>query len=154
VRPDGARGARCGPVWKGAGERVIPVLDGALSNTAATGLILGGGALGSGLFVLGLTMLALRRNAREEARERHRLQQVRATARSRASRSAGTAVDELGTHDPYPPQPYSPQEPGSHQPYSRPYKLPRQESHGKTNGHRPPGSNFPTAPYGGPEDEG
>ena len=132
---------------------MVPVLDGALSNTAATGLILGGGALGSGLLVLGLTVLALRRNAKEEARERHRLQQVRATARSRASRSAGTAVDELGTHDPYPPQPYTPQEPASHQPYSRPYKLPRQESHGKTNGHRPPGSGFPTTPYGGPEEE-
>lgn len=132
---------------------MVPVLDGALSNTAATGLILGGGALGAGLLVLGLTVLALRLNARDEARERDHRQQVRATARSRTSRSAGTTVDELGAHDPYPPQPYTPQDPGSHQPYSRPYRVPKQESHGKTNGHRPPGSGFPTTPYGGSEDD-
>lgn len=136
------------------GGHVDPVLDSALSNTAATGLILGGGALGSGLLVLGLTVLALRRGAKEEARERQRRQRVRATAHSRTARSAGTAVDELGAHDPYPPQPYSSQDPGSHQPYSRPYKVPKQESHGKTNGHRPPGSGFPTAPYASPEDDG
>lgn len=144
-------------VREGVGERVDPVLlYGALDNTAATGLILGGGAVGSGLLVLVLTVLALRRSAKEEARERQRRQRVRAAARSRARRSAGTAVDELGAHDPYPPQPYSPKEPVSHRPYSRPYKVPKQESHGKTNGHRPPGSagaGIPTAPYSPPEDE-
>jgi hypothetical protein len=144
--------------WEGVGERVDPVQYGALGNTAATGLILGGGAVGSGLLVLVLTVLALRRNAKEEMRERQRRQQVRAAARARARRSAGTAVDELGAHDRYPPQPYSPQEPVSHQPYSRPYKVPKQpkqQAHGATNGHRPPGSagaGLPKTPYSPPED--
>ena len=142
------------------GDGVNPVLDAALSDTAATGLILGGGALGCGLLVLGLTVLAIRRGAKAEALER-REQRVRAAAasRGRAKRSmAGTAVDELGAYDPYPQQPYSAQEPVSHQPYSRPYKLPRQEPHGATNGHhRPPGpsaAGLPGTPYPPPDDEG
>lgn len=126
------------------------VLDSALSDTAATGLILGGGALGCGILVMGLTVLAIRRGAKAEALERRRRQQMKAAARTRATRgagsatAAGTAVDELGTHDPYPRQPYSAREPRSHQPYSRPYRVPKQEAskqgapHVATNGHRPP----------------
>ena len=137
---------------------MYPVLDGALSDTAATGLILGGGAVGCGLLVLGLTVLAIRRGARAEALERQHRQRVRATARSRARAAApGTAVDEAGAHDAYPPQPYSAHEPKSHRPYSRPYRVPRQDTHGTTNGHRPPGSTaagIPGTPYPPPEDEG
>jgi hypothetical protein len=145
---------------------VYPVLDGALSDTASTGLILGGGAVGCGLLVLGLTVLALRRGARAEALERERRQRVRATAHTRSKRASaaaaaaaatkGTAVGELGAHDPYPPQPYSSHEPGSHQPYSRPYRVPKQEPHAATNGHRPAGTNatgIPGAPYTPPDDE-
>ena len=44
--------------------------DGALSNSASAGLILGAGAVGSGLLVLTLTVLAVRRGARAEALER------------------------------------------------------------------------------------
>jgi len=87
----------------------------ALSDTAATGLILGGGALGCALLVLGLTVLAVRRGAREE------------------------------------------REAKKHLPYSTPYKVPRQEQHGSTNGHRPPnstGSGIPSTPYAPPHDEG
>jgi hypothetical protein len=140
------------------GGGVYPVLDGALSDTAATGLILGGGAVGCGLLVLGLTVLAIRRGAKAEALERRHRQQVRATARSRArAAAAGSATDEAGPHDPYPPQPYSKHEPKSHRPYARPYRVPRQEAHGATNGHRPPGSTaagLPSTPYPPPEDEG
>ncbi|HET9171431.1 MAG TPA: hypothetical protein VFN97_18470 [Actinospica sp.] len=105
-------------------------LVGALSDTAATGLILGGGALGSGLLVLGLTVLAVRRGAREERRRR-------AAARARARRTVlrTAAAADSGPHDHYPQQPYSAAEPTSHQPYSRPYSLPRQDSPAKTNGH-------------------
>lgn len=44
--------------------------SGALSDTASAGLILGAGAVGSGLLVLGLTVLAVRRGARAAERER------------------------------------------------------------------------------------
>src|SRR6185312_11083219 len=57
----------------------------ALSDTAATGLILGGGALGCGLLVLGLTVLALRRGAREGRRA--------PSARAVDVRRAGRAAD-------------------------------------------------------------
>ncbi|HTJ68271.1 MAG TPA: hypothetical protein VL551_12130 [Actinospica sp.] len=110
------------------------VYAGALSDTAATGLILGAGALGSGLLVLGLTVLAVRRGNREEELRR-RGEAERARARRTAAR---IALIEPGAHDPYPQQPYSPTEPKSHQPYSRPYKLPRQGSLGATNGHVEP----------------
>ena len=147
-----------GPV--AAGARVT-----ALSETASTGLILGGGALGCGLLVLGLTVLALRRGAREEqnARSAQKVhagavgqrggRPVRGGRGGRGGRGAGAQLP----HDPYPSQPYSPQEPKTHKPYSRPYKLPRQEQHGSTNGHRPPGpaaTGIPTTPYTPPEDEG
>jgi hypothetical protein len=146
----------------------------ALTDTAATGLILGGGALGCGLLVLGLTVLAVRRGEREEQRARAAQKVAAGTVRqgdeqpTRATRTARTGRTgrggrsgrsrsraELG-HDPYPPQPYSPQEPKTHQPYSRPYKVPRQEQHGSTNGHRPPdstGTGLPTTPYPPPDDE-
>ena len=140
---------------------MYPTVDGALSNTAATGVILGAGALGSGLLVLTLTVLAIRRGARAEELERQRERPVRTAARSRTKRAAAvTAVDELGAHDPYPRQPYSAGEPGSHQPYSRPYKVPKQEAHGlangHSNGHRPPGTaatGIPTTPYAPPDEE-
>jgi len=105
-----------------------PGVEGALSNTAATGLILGSGAIGSGLLVLGLTVLAIRRGARAEREQRRRA----ATTRARAT---GRATDAPGGHDPYPRQPYSAAEPTSHRPYSRPYKVPEQGSPGLTNGH-------------------
>jgi hypothetical protein len=111
----------------------------ALSGTAATGLILGAGALGSGLLVLGLTVLAVRRGNRAE-REQLRLrgESERAAALTRGERTAGRiTLTEPGSHDPYPQQPYSAAEPGSHRPYSRPYTPPMQDSLGATNGHAP-----------------
>lgn len=133
------------------GGGVYAVLDSALSDTAATGLILGGGALGCAILVLGLTVMAIRRGAKAEALDRRRGQQAKAAARTArragststatppASSAADTDVDDPGPHDPYPRQPYSAQEPRSHQPYSRPYRVPKQEApHAATNGHRPP----------------
>jgi hypothetical protein len=139
----------------------------ALSETASTGLILGGGALGCGLLVLGLTVLAVRRGAKEEqdARTAQRVAAGAVKAKQRGGRPARPGRPGRGgrgrpgpepPHDPYPRQPYSPQEPKSHQPYSRPYKLPRQEQYGSTNGHRPPDSaatGIPATPYTPPEDE-
>jgi hypothetical protein len=145
----------------------------ALTDTAAAGLILGGGALGCALLVLGLTLLALRRSAREEeqARSAQKVaagavgqgdgQATRAVRGGRAGRAgrggrAGRSRRSEFAHDPYPQQPYSSQEPKTHQPYSRPYKVPRQEEYGRTNGHRPPDSNgtgLPTTPYTPPDDE-
>ena len=49
---------------------MYPSVDGALSNTASAGLILGAGAVGSGLLVLALTVLAVRRGARAAKLER------------------------------------------------------------------------------------
>lgn len=148
----------------------------ALTDTAAAGLILGGGALGCALLVLGLTLLALRRSAREEeqARSAQKVaagavgqgdgQATRAVRGGRTGRTgragrggrAGRSRRSEFAHDPYPQQPYSSQEPKTHQPYSRPYKVPRQEEYGRTNGHRPPDSNgtgLPTTPYTPPDDE-
>jgi hypothetical protein len=138
----------------------------ALSQNADAGLILGGGALGCGLLVLGLTVLALRRGAREEEKART-AQKVHAgavgqrgarpTRPGRSARATRGGERESTPHDPYPPQPYSSQEPKTHKPYSRPYKVPRQEQHGSTNGHHPPGSaatGIPTTPYTPPDDEG
>jgi hypothetical protein len=114
----------------------------ALSGSAATGLILGAGALGSGLLVVGLTVLAVRRGNREEELRRRGTAPAAARTRARAAARAGgkraaepDAPIVPGEHDPYPRQPYSAAEPGSHQPYSRPYKLPRQDSLGAGNGH-------------------
>ncbi|HEX4788285.1 MAG TPA: hypothetical protein VH372_07465 [Actinospica sp.] len=141
------------------GDDVYPMFDGALSDTAATGLILGGGAVGCGLLVLGLTVLAIRRGARAEALERQGGQRLRTAARSRSKRvsASTTAVDELGAHDAYPPQPYSAHEPASHKPYSRAYRVPKQDSHAaSTNGHRPPDSTtagLPTTPFPPPDDD-
>lgn len=111
-------------------------LESSLSSTAATGLILGAGALGSGLLVMGLTVLAVRRGNREEELRR-RGEAARVTTRSRAKRSAARTATlvEPGAHDAYPQQPYSTTEPRSHKPYSRPYTVPRQDSLGATNGH-------------------
>ena len=136
----------------------------ALSDNAAAGLILGGGALGCGLLVFGLTMLAVRRSAREEQEERATQKVVAGAvgqrpgrARGRGARAGRVGAGVEAPHDPYPPQPYSTREPHTHKPYSRPYKVPRQEQHGSTNGHRPPDSTatgIPTTPYTPPDDEG
>jgi hypothetical protein len=108
----------------------------ALSNEAATGLIIAAGAGGSFALVLALTLLTVRRSERKVARRE----------REMASVGAGNGRDT------YPPQPYSPHEPHSHRPFSRPYQIPRQESaHGTTtNGSRPTGSTgaeLPMAPW-------
>ncbi|MBR7837541.1 hypothetical protein KDL01_29955, partial [Actinospica durhamensis] len=77
--------------------------------------------------------------------------------RGRGGRAGRVGAGVESPHDPYPPQPYSTKEPRTHKPYSRPYKVPRQEQHGSTNGHRPPDSTatgIPTTPYTPPDDEG
>ena len=116
----------------------------ALSDGAATVLIIALGAGGSFAVVLLATVLTIRRSARKAARERKR---------EMATVGGGNGQDA------YPPQPYSPREPKSHRPYSRPYRIPRQDSghaHGSTNGSRPtgsPGTGVPTAPWPPKDDE-
>ncbi|HEV3173163.1 MAG TPA: hypothetical protein VGZ32_22640 [Actinocrinis sp.] len=112
----------------------------ALSDGAATGLIIAAGAGGSFALVLALTLLTVRRTERKVARRERKM----------------AAVGAGNGRDTYPPQPYSPQEPHSHRPFSRPYQIPRQESaHGEaTNGSRPTGSNgteLPMAPWPPPK---
>ncbi len=137
---------------------VIGAQFAALSDGAATGLIIAIGAGGSFAVVLALTVLTIRRSEREAARDRHpaavggsaggvRPGRVRTGGRSRRGRSSVLGADS--GQDPYPPQPYSPQEPRSHRPYSRPYKIPRQDSGTHhANGSRPPGSTgVPTTPW-------
>ena len=108
----------------------------ALSDGAATGLIIALGAGGSFLVVVLATVLTVRRSERKAARERQL-----------ATVGGGNGQDA------YPPQPYTPKEPKSHRPYSRPYRIPRQDAgqaHGSTNGSRPAGSTgtgVPTAPW-------
>lgn len=92
----------------------------AISDGVATALIAGISAGGSFALVLSAMMISLRRSRR---------------------RDPGRSDDAAAAHDPYPRQPYSPAEPGSHQPYSRPYKVARrQAAHGATNGSRPSGA--------------
>lgn len=114
----------------------------ALSDGAATGLIIAAGAGGSFALVLVLTLLTVRRSERKAARTRH---------------SQMATVGAGNGQDVYPPQPYSPEEPRSHRPYSRQYRIPRQESgHASTNGSRPTGSagtGLPTTPWPPQEDE-
>lgn len=115
----------------------------ALSDGAATGLIIAVGAGGSFVLVLAVTVFTVRRSERK-------------AARSRENRLA--TVGGGNGRDAYPPQPYSPDEPHSHRPYSRPYRIPRQDNgHGATNGSRPTGSaggsGIPTAPWPPQEDE-
>ncbi len=114
----------------------------ALSDGAATGLVIAAGAGGSFALVLVLTLMTVRRSERKAAR----------TPESQmATVGAGKGQDA------YPPQPYSPDEPRSHRPYSRPYRIPRQDNgHGATNGTRPngsPGTGLPMKPWPPQEDE-
>jgi hypothetical protein len=112
----------------------------ALSDGAATGLIIAAGAGGSFALVLTVTVLTMRRSERKAARERQM-----------ATVGGGQGQGQ----DAFPPQPYSPNEPHSHRPYSRPYRIPRQESgHTSTNGSRPTGSaGVPTSPWPPKNDE-
>ena len=112
----------------------------ALSDGAATGLIIAAGAGGSFALVLGITLVTIRRAERRAARSERRM----------ASVGAGNGRDT------YPSQPYSQDEPRSHRPFSRPYTIPRQDSHGATNGSRPAdsaGAGLPTAPWPPSNDE-
>ena len=112
----------------------------ALSDGAATGLIIAAGAGGSFALVLGITLLTVRLAERRAARRDRRM----------------AAVGAGNGRDTYPPQPYSPDEPTSHRPFSRAYQIPRQDSHGATNGSRPAGSagaGLPTAPWPPQNDE-
>lgn len=109
----------------------------ALSDGAATGLIIGIGAGGSFLLVVVATVISMRRSVRKTSREREL-----------ATVGGGNGGDG---RDAFPPQPYSPDEPRSHRPYSKPYQIPRQDNgRPSTNGHRPAessGSGVPTAPW-------
>jgi hypothetical protein len=112
----------------------------ALSDGAATGLIIAVGAGGSFALVLVLTLLTTRRSERKAVRARE-----------------GQMARVGGGQDAYPPQPYSPDEPRSHRPYSRQFRIPRQDNgHGSTNGSRPTGgagSGIPMAPWPPKEDD-
>jgi hypothetical protein len=125
----------------------------ALSDGTATGLIIALGAGGSFAVVLAVTLLTIRRSERREAGERR----------------MATVGGGSDGQDAYPPQPYSAQEPHTHRPYSRPYRIPRQDTgtgsgtgtetgtgHASTNGSRPTGSTgtgVPTAPWPPTNDE-
>lgn len=115
----------------------------ALSDGAATGLVIAAGAGGSFALVLVLTLVTVRRSERKAA--------------ARAPESQMATVGAGKGQDAYPPQPYSPDEPRSHRPYSRPYRIPRQDNgHGSTNGTRPngsPGTGIPMKPWPPQEDE-
>lgn len=109
----------------------------ALSDGAATGLIIAIGAGGSFALVLLVTVVTMRRSVRKTSRERQM-----------ATVGGG---DGAQAQDAYPPQPYSPDEPRSHRPYSRRYQIPRQDTgRAATNGHRPAestGTGVPTDPW-------
>lgn len=94
----------------------------ALSDGAATGLIIAVGAGGSFVLVVLLTVITMRRSERKTSRERQM-----------------AAVGGRGDgQDAYPPQPYSADEPRSHRPYSKQYRIPRQDTgRPSTNGSRP-----------------
>ena len=109
----------------------------ALSDGAATGLIIAVGAGGSFALVLVLTLLTVRRSERRAIRTRQN---------HMATVGGGDGQDA------YPPQPYSANEPRSHRPYSRQFRIPRQENgHGAKNGSRPTGGStgteIPMAPW-------
>lgn len=112
----------------------------ALSDGAATGLIIAIGAGGSFLLVLALTVVTMRRSERKASHQRQM-----------ATVGGGNGQDA------YPPQPYSPDDPHTHRPYSRPYQIPRQQNgHAPTNGSRPSGSTgtgLPMAPWPPKNDE-
>lgn len=113
----------------------------ALSDGSATGLIIAVGAGGSFALVLVLTLVTVRRSERK-------------AARTRQSQMATVGVGN--GQDAYPPQPYSPDEPRSHRPYSRQFRISRQDGGHATNGSRPSGSagtGLPTTPWPPQEDE-
>lgn len=119
----------------------------ALSDGAATGLIIAIGAGGSFLLVVVAMMVTTRRSVRKTSQDREM-----ATVGGGKRRGEGQAQQ-----DAYPPQPYSPDEPRSHRPYSKPYQIPRQDNgRASTNGHRPAessGTGVPTAPWPPKNDE-
>ncbi|HEU5353169.1 MAG TPA: hypothetical protein VFU65_01850 [Actinocrinis sp.] len=115
----------------------------ALSDGAATGLIIGVGAGGSFALVLVLTLLTVRRSERKA---------IRARQKQMATVGGGDGQDA------YPAQPYSAGEPRSHRPYSREFRIPRQDNgHGSTNGSRPTGGStgreIPMGPWPPNEDD-
>ena len=114
----------------------------ALSDGAATGLIIAIGAGGSFLLVLVATLVSMRRSVRKTSHDREM-----------ATVGGGNGNGQ----DAFPPQPYSPDEPRSHRPYSKPYQIPRQDTGlASTNGHRPAessGTGMPMAPWPPKNDE-
>ncbi|MGH6657665.1 MAG: hypothetical protein ACRDVE_20960 [Actinocrinis sp.] len=121
----------------------------ALSDGAATGLIIAIGAGGSFVVVLALTVLAIRRSEREAARDHHLAAVGGAGKNGRGGRGKNTAGGPEDGQDAYPPQPYSADRPRSHRPYSQSYKIPRQDAGPHhTNGSPPPGSSgVPSTPW-------
>lgn len=118
----------------------------ALSDGAATGLILAVGAGGSFVLVVLVTFITMRRAERSKTSKQRQMATV----------GGGSAGPDTG-QDAYPPQPYSPDEPHSHRPYSRKYQIPRQDAgRPSTNGHRPAestGTGMPMAPWPPKNDE-
>ena len=113
----------------------------ALSDGAATGLIIAVGAGGSFLLVVVVTLITMRRSVHKTSRDRE----------------MATVGGGGNGQDAFPPQPYSPDEPRSHRPYSRQYRIPHQDTgHASTNGHRPAESSdsgVPMAPWPPKNDE-
>jgi hypothetical protein len=127
----------------------------AMSDGAATALIAGASAGGSFAVVLAAMIISLRRSQQRPRRPRRRRARRRTEVFDGDSRIAGSGSGPFP--DPFPQQPYSPAEPASHRPYSRPYKVARREPpHGATNGSRPTGSDSPDGPLvpWAPPDEG
>jgi hypothetical protein len=116
----------------------------ALSDGAATGLIIAIGAGGSFLLVVVATLVSMRRSVRKT------------TSRDREMATVGGGTGHDG-EDAFPPQPYSQDEPRSHRPYSKPYQIPHQDTgRASTNGHRPAessGTGMPMAPWPPKNDE-
>lgn len=114
----------------------------ALSDGAATGLIIAVGAGGSFVLVVLVTVITMRRSEHKTTQDRQM-----------ATVGGGSGEGQ----DAFPPQPYSPDEPRSHRPYSRPYQIPRQDAgRPSTNGHRPAessGTGMPMAPWPPKNDE-
>lgn len=113
----------------------------ALSDGAATGLIIAIGAGGSFLLVVAATLISMRRSVRKTA------------SREREMATVGGGNGQ----DAFPPQPYSKDEPRSHRPYSKSYQIPHQDAgRASTNGHRPAessGTGMPMAPWPPTNDE-
>ena len=130
--------------------------DLAMSDSAATGLIVGLGVGGSFVLVLALTIRAARQSNRAGAAAAGRARAAQGRSGRLRTRPHGGADVQTGGHDRYPQQPYSAAEPASHRPYSRPYRVPAQDEQlgrAQTNGHRPTGPvGAPTTPWSPTED--